>query len=76
LLGDWNCFDAYDERGQRKAFAGFLERNHQLLARAMFSYGPYGQVFTVRTNGSRHPSEASAGRRRQDLFARGEQAAR
>ena len=43
LFDDWNCFHADGERGQRKAFADFLERNGQLSAQAMFSYGRYGQ---------------------------------
>jgi O-methyltransferase len=51
LFDDWNCFNADDERGQRKALAEFLQRNRHLSAQAMFSYGPYGQVFTIRTNG-------------------------
>jgi O-methyltransferase len=52
LFDDWNCFNADDERGQRKAFADFLERNRHLSAQAVFSYGPYGQVFTMRTDRS------------------------
>ena len=50
LFDDWNCFNADGGRGQRKAFADFLERNGQLSAQAMFAYGRYGQVFTMRTN--------------------------
>jgi hypothetical protein len=53
LFDDWNCFNADGRRGQRKAFADFLERNGQLSAQAMFAYGRYGQVFTMRTSRSR-----------------------
>ncbi len=48
LFDDWNCFDSDDERGQRKAFAEFLDRNPQIVAEAMFPYGIYGQTFIVK----------------------------
>jgi hypothetical protein len=59
LFDDWNCFNADDGRGERKAFADFLKRNGHLSAQAMFPYGQYGQVFTMRTSRLR-----SRGRRR------------
>ena len=50
IFDDWNCFDKNNDRGQRRAFGEFLERNGYLSAEAFFSYGSYGQVFIVNRN--------------------------
>lgn len=39
IFDDWNCFDKDNERGQRKAFREFLERNKHLSAEDLFTYG-------------------------------------
>ena len=48
LMDDWNCFNADNERGQRRAFREFLAGNPQLRAEPLFAYGPYGQTFLMR----------------------------
>lgn len=50
MFDDWNCFDRDDEKGQRKAFKEFLEKNKCWSAEELFSYGLYGQVFLMKLN--------------------------
>lgn len=50
IFDDWNCFEKDHERGQRKAFREFLEKNRQLSAEELFSYGLYGQAFVIKRN--------------------------
>ena len=48
LFDDWNCFNKDNERGQRKAFDEFLDKNGELFhVEEFFEYGLYGQVFIV-----------------------------
>lgn len=47
LFDDWNCFDSDNNKGQRKAFGEFLERNPGLGAEELFDYGLYGKVFAM-----------------------------
>jgi hypothetical protein len=47
IFDDWNCFDKDNERGQRKAFREFLDKNQNLSAEELFSYGLYGQAFIL-----------------------------
>lgn len=56
LFDDWNCFDRDDGRGQRKAFAEFLGQNPHLSAEALFSFGWYGQAFTMAVDRETHPA--------------------
>jgi O-methyltransferase len=51
MLDDWNAFDADDHKGQRRAFREFLATCEQLSAKPCFSYGHYGQVFTLTAGG-------------------------
>ena len=48
LFDDWNAFDMDANRGERRAFREFSERNPQWEAERLFSYGVYGQVFALR----------------------------
>lgn len=48
IFDDWNCFGKDNERGQRKAFREFIERNRHLSAEEMFTYGLYGQAFVIK----------------------------
>jgi hypothetical protein len=48
IFDDWNCFDKDNERGQRKAFREFIERNRHLSAEDLFTYGFYGQAFVIK----------------------------
>ena len=47
VFDDWNAFDRDDQRGERRAFREFLEARPQWGAVSLFSYGAYGQAFTV-----------------------------
>ena len=47
IFDDWNCFDGDDTKGQRKAFAEFLERNPGIKADPLFTYGSWGQAFRM-----------------------------
>jgi hypothetical protein len=47
IMDDWGAFDGDDNRGQRRAFAKFLEGNPEWKAEPWFRYGSYGQVFIV-----------------------------
>jgi hypothetical protein len=48
IFDDWNCFNADNERGQRKAFRDFLDSHKQLRADEFISFGHYGQTFILR----------------------------
>lgn len=50
IFDDWECFDKDNNRGQRKAFSEFLEKNKWLTAKELFSYGLYGRVFIIILN--------------------------
>lgn len=47
IFDDWNCFDADDAKGQRKAFAELRERRRDLEAAPLFAYGSWGQAFCM-----------------------------
>jgi O-methyltransferase len=48
LFDDWNCFDGDENRGQRRAVREFLDLATNWRFEDWFSYGDYGQVFTVK----------------------------
>jgi O-methyltransferase len=48
LFDDWNCFDADENKGQRRAVREFLDGARGWRFEDWFSYGDYGQVFLVR----------------------------
>jgi O-methyltransferase len=48
IMDDWSCFDADDDRGQRRAMREFLRTQPRLTLEPLFSYGSYSQVFLVR----------------------------
>ena len=48
MFDDWNCFEEDDNRGQRRAFREFLlTQMNKFSVTELFSYGLYGQVFSV-----------------------------
>jgi O-methyltransferase len=47
IFDDWNAFDGDDRRGERRALGEFLARHHEMAIEPLFSYGHYGQVFSV-----------------------------
>lgn len=49
IMDDWNCFDADDDKGQRRAMREFLETEPHLRLEPLVSYGPNSQAFVVRT---------------------------
>jgi O-methyltransferase len=53
IFDDWNCYYADDQRGERRAFREFLEKNRHYGAAELFSYGTYGQVFLLAVSSSR-----------------------
>jgi O-methyltransferase len=50
VFDDWNAFDRDDTRGERRAFREFLEDHPQWEAVPLFSYGKFGQVFSMQHN--------------------------
>ena len=48
IMDDWNCFDADDNRGQRRALREFLATEPHLSLEPLLSYGEYSQAFVVR----------------------------
>ena len=49
IMDDWNCFDADDDRGQRRAMREFLRSQPRLRLEPLLSYGTNSQVFLVRS---------------------------
>jgi hypothetical protein len=60
IFDDWNCYNADDQRGERRAFREFLEKNRQYRAAELFSYGSYGQVFLVRVSSNHIVSDVTS----------------
>lgn len=48
IFDDWDCFEKDDNRGQRRAFREFLDRNQGYRAEPLGSYGNYGKLFIIR----------------------------
>ncbi len=48
IFDDWDCFKKDDNRGQRRAFREFLDRNQSYRAEPLGSYGNYGKLFIIR----------------------------
>lgn len=48
VFDDWNCFNADNERGQRKAFTEFISQHAKLEVKPLFEYGSWGQAFRIR----------------------------
>lgn len=47
LFDDWNCFNADDTKGERKATREFLRDNSEIKLEESFSFGWHGQAFKV-----------------------------
>lgn len=47
IFDDWNCYDADNEKGERKAFAEFLEKNPNIKALDFGKFGHNCQVFII-----------------------------
>jgi hypothetical protein len=47
VFDDWNAFDRDDTRGERRALREFLEDHSEWEAVPLFSYGKFGQVFSM-----------------------------
>jgi O-methyltransferase len=47
LFDDWNSFGASDQKGERKAFKEFLDKNPAIKCEAFIQFGPHGQGFLV-----------------------------
>ncbi len=47
LFDDWNCFDADDNKGERKAFKEFLQLNRDIKFKESFAFGWHGQAFEL-----------------------------
>jgi O-methyltransferase len=52
IMDDWNCFDADDNRGQRRAMREFLASEPRWRLEPLAAYGPNSQSFVVRTQTS------------------------
>ena len=52
IFDDWNCFDADDDRGQRRAVREFLQEAPHLRMEPLTAYGTNSEAFMVRD--SRH----------------------
>jgi hypothetical protein len=48
LFDDWNCADADDEMGERRAFGEFLAAHPKWTAEPWFAFGWHGQAFRLR----------------------------
>jgi O-methyltransferase len=47
VFDDWNCYKADPERGERKAFSEFLERNPAIRTTSQGMFGTNCQVFLI-----------------------------
>lgn len=52
IMDDWNCFDADDNRGQRRAMREFLRTEPQWRLEPLLAYGAYSEAFIVRSSAS------------------------
>ena len=50
LMDDWNCFDADNKQGERRAVKEFLEQNKHITLEGWFPYSHTGQSFIVHLN--------------------------
>jgi O-methyltransferase len=57
---DWNAFDRDDTRGERRALREFLGGHPEWKAVPLFSYGNFGQVFSMQRH-RRITTESSSG---------------
>lgn len=48
IFDDWNCYDADDDKGERKAFAEFIEKNHNLKVEDYGQFGHNCKVFLLK----------------------------
>jgi hypothetical protein len=48
LFDDYNCFNAADDRGQRRALREFLGENPNIRVEPLRTFGRYGQGFRIR----------------------------
>ena len=49
-MDDWNCFNADNKQGERRAVKEFLEQNKHITLESWFSYSHAGQSFIVHLN--------------------------
>jgi O-methyltransferase len=49
IMDDWNCFDADDNRGQRRAVREFLATEPALWLEPLLGYGANSEAFVVRS---------------------------
>lgn len=47
LFDDWNCFNASDDRGERRATQEFLQRNPHISLTHLGTFGWHGEYFLV-----------------------------
>jgi len=47
LFDDWNCFEASDEHGERRAMREFLDSHPHFTAEPLFEFGGQGQAFVM-----------------------------
>lgn len=47
LFDDWNCFNADNAKGERRAFQEFLSSHPDIQVAEEFSFGWHGQAFRV-----------------------------
>ena len=50
IMDDWNCFDADDDRGQRRAVREFLLTQPRLRLESLLKYGTNSEAFLVRSS--------------------------
>jgi O-methyltransferase len=55
LFDDWNCFNAADDRGERRAFTEFLDARPCWYAEPNLSFGWHGQSFIMRKRDDSQP---------------------
>lgn len=48
MFDDWNCFNASDDMGERRAFREFLAAHPEWTAESFVSFGWHGQAFLLR----------------------------
>lgn len=60
IMDDWNCFDAADDKGQRRAMREFLATEPHLTLEPLVSYGLWSESFIVRSKQPRPSTIALA----------------
>jgi len=47
MMDDWNCYDAAEDKGQRRAAHEWMKTQQRFSLAPLFPYGSWGQVFRV-----------------------------